>query len=51
MSVEKYFVVLSIILAKEVLFWGLKKYIRAVNHVRDIKNNIKFLLFKEIWCD
>ena len=49
-SFEKYFVVRSIFLAKEVLFEGPKKYICAVNHVRDRKN-IQFLFFREIWLN
>ena len=49
-SFEKYFVVRSIFLAKEVLFEGPKKYICAVNHVRD-RINIQFLFFREIWLN
>ena len=36
-SFEKYIVVRSIFLAKEVLFGHPKKYICAVNHIRDRK--------------
>ena len=38
-SFEKYFVVRSIFLAKEVLFEHLKKYICSVNHICDRKKN------------
>ena len=40
MSIEKYIVVRSIFLAKEVLFWGLEKYILAVNRVYDSTFNV-----------